>query len=206
MDIELRPARPEDAEAAVPLIYSSGPAVLDYIFKVRDKADVFACMRRGFERNAGELGYGIHVVATLDGKVVGIGASFAGDTTLGFMIAGTGNVFGYYGFPDGIGVIRRALQVERIVKPPKQHEHCVAHLGVSPELRGKGIGERIVQYLLGEGRRLGRSVAVLDVSVENPRAQALYERLGFKVTRENESALRNLHATVPSHRRMELPL
>lgn len=206
MDIQLRPARPDDAEAAVPLIYSSGPAVLDYIFCLHDRRDVFACMRRGFERNAGELGHGIHTVATLNGELVGIGASFAGDTTLGFMIAGARNVFGYYGFANGVGVIRRALQVERIVKPPKKNEHCVAHLGVSPEWRGKGIGEILIRHLLDQGRTFGRAVAVLDVSVKNPRAQVLYERIGFRVTRENESSLRNQHATVPGHRRMELPL
>jgi len=40
----------------------------------------------------------------------------------------------------------------------------------------------------------------------NPRAQALYERLGFVVTEERKSTLRNAHATVPDHRRMVLPL
>lgn len=206
MSIELRPATPGDADAAVPLIYSSGPAVLDYIFTSTQKDEVFACMRRGFERDAGELGYSIHTVAVLDGEVAGIGTGFAGDTTLRFMLSGAVNVFACYGLVRGIDVVRRALQVEQIVRPPKQHEHCIAHLGVSPELRGKGIGARIVEQLLDDGRRLGRAVAVLDVSVENPRAQALYERLGFTVTRECTSTLRNAHATVPSHRRMELRL
>lgn len=202
-DIVLRPATPDDADAAIPLIYSSGPAVLDYIFTSRNKEDVFACMRRGFVRNAGELGYAIHTVAELDGKIVGIGAAFAGDTTLRFMAQGTVNIFAHYGPRRASGVIMRALRVEKIVRPPVKHEHCIAHLGVSPVYRSKGIGARIVDHLLEEGRRLKRPVAVLDVSVENPRAQDLYERLGFVVTRENASALRNQHAAVPGHRRME---
>ncbi|MCC6794834.1 MAG: GNAT family N-acetyltransferase [Candidatus Hydrogenedentes bacterium] len=206
MEMTLRPATPDDADAAIPLIYSSGPAVLDYIFTSRSKEDVFACMRRGFVRNAGELGYAIHTVAELDGKIVGIGAAFAGDTTLRFMVQGTANIFAHYGPLRAPGAIARALQVEKIVRPPSKHEHCIAHLGVSPEYRSKGIGARIVEHLLEEGRRLKRPAAVLDVSAENPRAQELYERLGFSVTRENASTLRNQHAAVPSHRRMELRL
>jgi len=205
-DITLRTATPNDVDAALPLIYSSGPAVLDYIFMSQNKEDVFACMRRGYVRNAGELGYAIHTVAEIDGKVVGIGAAFAGDVSLRFMAQGTANIFAHYGPLRAPGVLVRALQVEKIVRPPAKHEHCIAHLGVSTELRGKGIGAKIVDHLLEEGRRLNRPVAVLDVSAENPRAQKLYERLGFAVTRENASALRNQHALVPSHRRMELRL
>ncbi len=186
-EIILRPATPDDAEAAVPLIYSSGPAVLDYIFTSNSKNDVFTCMRRGFIRNAGELGYAIHTVAEIDGKVVGTGAAFAGDTTLRFMAQGTANIFAHYGPLRTPGVIVRALQVEKIVRPPAKHEHCIAHLGVSPELRGKGIGARIVQHLLEEGHRLKRPIAVLDVSVENPRAQALYERIGFEAFWDHDS-------------------
>lgn len=205
-DIVLRPATPIDAEAAIPLIYSSGPAVLNYIFTSKNKDDVLACMHRGFVHNAGELGYAIHTVAELNGNVVGIGAAFSGDTTSRFMAQGTANIFAYYGLLRAPGVIFRALQVEKIVRPPAKHKHCIAHLGVSPELRSKGIGARIVQHLLEEGRKHNRPVAVLDVSVENPRAQALYERLGFMVTSENRSSLNNRHAIVPGHRRMELRL
>jgi ribosomal protein S18 acetylase RimI-like enzyme len=52
----------------------------------------------------------------------------------------------------------------------------------------------------------GLRTAALDVAVGNPRAQALYERLGFVVAAERVSTLRNAQATVANHRRMELPL
>ena len=53
---------------------------------------------------------------------------------------------------------------------------------------------------------MGRTRAALDVSVENPRAQALYERLDFEVTEECMSKLENSTARVPDHRRMEIAL
>jgi ribosomal protein S18 acetylase RimI-like enzyme len=45
---------------------------------------------------------------------------------------------------------------------------------------------------------------VLDVATSNPRAQALYQRLGFKVTGERISSLANPQGIVPGHRRLEL--
>jgi len=206
MDIVLRRAVPEDANAAVPLIHSSGPAVVDYIFAARGKDDVFSCLRRGFERNRGELGYAIHTVAVVDGAVVGTGTAYSGSDMPGYMVAGMRHILGFYGIYYGVGVIRRALQAERLIRPPARGVHYVAHIGVDKSHWGRGIGARMVRHLLEEGRRLGRSVAVLDVSSINPRAQALYERLGFVVTGESVSALRNQFAAVPDHRRMELKL
>jgi len=45
---------------------------------------------------------------------------------------------------------------------------------------------------------------ILDVSEENPRAKALYERLGFVVTKKYDSTLKNKFSYVPNHFRMEL--
>ena len=51
-------------------------------------------------------------------------------------------------------------------------------------------------------RRAGLPMAALDVSVANPRAQALYERLGFTVQAERHSNLPG----VASHRYMQRAL
>ncbi|MEI9983177.1 MAG: hypothetical protein WDN69_08175 [Aliidongia sp.] len=47
---------------------------------------------------------------------------------------------------------------------------------------------------------------MLDVAVGNPRAQTLYERLGFVVTATRASRLENRHGRVGDHRRMGRPL
>lgn len=77
--------------------------------------------------------------------------------------------------------------------------HYIAHLGVDPSMQSKGIGAKLVEYLMEQGRKAGKTQAALDVSVLNPRAQALYERLGFKLTGQRESKL----VGVPSHNRLE---
>ncbi len=199
----LRPARTSDVHAAIPLIYSSGPAALDYIFSTSKRgADDF--IHAAFVSGRGELGYHHHVVAEDAGEVIGIGASFTGEGLRETFTMGT-QILRTFGL-TAPSVITRGLRFERIVVPPRSGEHCVAHLGVAPGYRGQGIGTLLIQYLLDTGRVAGRSTAILDVSVENPRAQALYERLGFAVMAQTDSRLANKHATVVAHRRMALEL
>ncbi|MGI9667284.1 MAG: GNAT family N-acetyltransferase [Acidimicrobiia bacterium] len=203
MSLTFRTASPADVDAVLPLIYSSGPAAFDYIFSTGKKkpADF---LRRAIPTGKGEFGYHTHTVVIQRGVVVGAGATFTGGG-LGEMMTLAGQIAGTYK-GSAPSVIARGLKFERIVTPPKKGEHCIAHLGVDPEVQSNGIGTELIERLLDDGRRLGRQRAVLDVSVENPRAQELYERLGFLVTEQTESSLSNEYATVPAHRRMELEL
>ena len=52
-------------------------------------------------------------------------------------------------------------------------------IGVVAEWRGRGIGRRLLEALLGEARRAGIRALSLSVEPDNARAVALYERLGF---------------------------
>ncbi len=184
-------------------MYSSGPAAFDYVCVAQAKSDVFDFLRYAFVRNLGEFGYTHHRTVELGGEVVGIGAQFSGENALPFLLTGMRAVFGTYGPWHGAGVVRRALQVEKVVQPPKGKLHYIAHLGIAPEMRSRGLGVKLVQHLLDEGKALGRTVAGLDVSVENPRARELYLRMGFKDVVERESKLQNKHARVANHIRME---
>jgi len=206
MDVNFRPARPEDAEPMVPLVYSSGPAVFDYVFSHQTKVSAKEYLYRTLQQPAGEFGYKSHIVGTIDEKVVAAGAGFTGATTFPFFISAVKQIFGTYGLIGGINVSRRGLQTEGVIKPPKGNEFAVLHLGVDPEMRGHGIGEKMVNHLLAQGRESGGTKAVLDVSVENPRAEALYDRMGFVVEKEMESNYANHTGRVMNHRRMVLDM
>ncbi len=206
MDSIIRPARPEDAEYLAPLVYSSGPAAFDYVFKHRTDVDAIEFLTRALRTPEGEFGYACHWAVELGGEVVGAGAGFTGEHPIGYMISALKRILGTYGIVSGAGVIVRGLRMENMVKPPKGAQYCVAHLGIRPDLRGKGLGDRLIRHLIDQAKRESRRLAVLDVSVENPRAQTLYERLGFAVTAERPSTLVNSTARVPHHRRMELNL
>jgi ribosomal protein S18 acetylase RimI-like enzyme len=198
--IQFREARPGDAGEAVPLIYSSGPAAFDFVFS-RKAEQSLEFLRFAFLDGAGEMGYKNHIVGEQNGKVIAVGAAFDGSSGFPFFLSAARQIISFYGF-SCLPAMIRGLQVEQMIEPPKGRLHYIAHLGVSPNMQGKGIGSKLIEHLLMLGRKAGRTQAALDVSMINPRAQALYERFGFQVTKHHDSTLQG----VPSHNRMERAL
>jgi len=66
---------------------------------------------------------------------------------------------------------------------PKSDEIYVDGIAVAPQARGLGVGSRLLDEITSIARASGKRFVRLDVIDRNPRAQALYERLGFTVTR-----------------------
>ena len=203
-NLVFRPTEPADANAVVPLIYSSAPAAFDFLFAVPGRGDARNFLHRAFVDGAGQFGFRNHVVGVEDGVVVAVGAAWSGRSRFAFLLAGARQVFACYGLGAALGVIRRVARTERIILPPARGELYIGHLGVSPERRGGGIGAALIAHLIAQHRHIGK--AVLDVAVSNPRAQQLYERLGFAVTAEHISRLANAQAVLVNHRRMEMAM
>ena len=69
---------------------------------------------------------------------------------------------------------------------PRRYEgfaHCgVLGIGVHPQYRGKGIGQRLLtEALWRRARQGGLEKVELEVYASNRSAKALYEKLGFEV-------------------------
>ena len=202
METVFRPARASDADAAVPLILSSGPAAFSYVFDVPGRGDAGPFLRRAFAHGGGEFGWRNHVVGELDGRVVAAGAAWSGRATPRFTWAALGQVVSHYGVVAGTGVAVRGLSAATSVRAPTPDVWYASQHGVPAELRGRGIGVSLVRYLLELGQSQGYARTELDVAFTNPAAERLYRRLGYEVVAERASSLANDRATVPGHRRM----
>jgi RimJ/RimL family protein N-acetyltransferase len=90
------------------------------------------------------------------------------------------------GIPDSSTSVVTAYGVDvgrlRVVRTPDVVE--LAGLQLLPAHQGKGIGTRLVRELMAEAAASGRGFG-LSVEKDNPRAQALYERLGLIVVGED---------------------
>lgn len=204
----LRPAVPLDAEAVVPLIHASGPAALEGIFTTGSDRTALGFLYQAFGRSKGEMGYGIHTVAELDGEVAGICAGFGASRNLEFMRVFALQILKFHGLPAAMGVIKRGLQFERMVRGPKRGEFSIVHISVAPKFQGRGIGRLLVQHQIDQARSGGYSRAVLDVAEPNTRAKRLYEQLGFRTAALNQHGIKAREGmpVIPAHYRMELPL
>jgi ribosomal protein S18 acetylase RimI-like enzyme len=203
--ITFRPARPADADAAIPLILSSGPDAFNYVFRTATQ-EPSAFLRRAFTDGAGEFGYRNHVVGASEGHVVAAGAGWSSASNFAFSLAAARQFIAFFGPLLTPLVILRGLRTEAIIRPPAAGEWYVGHLGVDPARRGQGIGEALIAHLLAAGTEAGFHKAILDVAITNPRAEALYARLGFQVTVERASTLHRPEGFVPGSRRMERPI
>lgn len=55
----------------------------------------------------------------------------------------------------------------------------IANIAVSPEHRGRGLGARLLEDMLGVAGKRGVKTMYLEVRVSNRAARSLYERFGF---------------------------
>jgi ribosomal protein S18 acetylase RimI-like enzyme len=83
---------------------------------------------------------------------------------------------------DGVGVGRL-----RVVRPGDLVE--IAGLQVLPAYQGRGVGSEVVTTLAGEAGLAGLPLE-LGVEDDNPRARALYERLGLTAAGEVDGETR----------------
>lgn len=206
MAVETRPAGPDDVDLAVPLIYCSGEHEYDYVFATR-RHTASEFIRAAFlGRSRSDSYRGFHVVV-VDGKVVGIGSFVGGgDLTIGNTLRFLWDALRLYGFRESWGVLRRGLRLQTVMPPPGRDELFIQKVGVSPEMRGRGLGTALISERIAAAREKGFRRCVLDVAATNPGAQRLYERMGFEVTGERRLRTDDAGAKVPPQRRMALEL
>ena len=202
MPISFRPARPDDADAAIPLIHSSGPQEFDYVTTQGGAA----FLRAAFINGRGRFGYRHHSVGLRDGVIVAVGVGWRARDKPGFALAAFAQFVAHFGLVGAVGAAWRGLQAERVMRPPGRGEYYIGHLAVAPGWRGQGIGTQLVAHMLARGRGAGASVAVLDVACENLRAAALYSGLGFAVNGPPRLGFINRAGQIGDHFRMVRPL
>ena len=94
-----------------------------------------------------------------------------------------------YRYPLAIDsiILQGSRPIGRMLVDSSEREIVLVDIALLPEYRNAGIGTRLVQSLLDEAVRTGKSVR-LHVVTTNP-AVRMYERLGFSTTDNNGSYL-----------------
>ncbi len=78
-------------------------------------------------------------------------------------------------------------------RKPKKNELLMDGLAVSPDMRGKGAGTKLLNGVFDFARKHGYTSIRLDVIDTNPRAKSLYERMGFETVKiRNYPYLKNI--------------
>ena len=177
--IDFRPAAPADVDVAVPLIVSSGPQAVEYGFALGGRA-ASGFLSAAYLEGRGLFGWAHHTVAVVEGEVAAIAATYGCAAHLRMSLEHAQQVWRHYRWPAFAVVMRRGLHLRSLMPAPPASAHYLAHFGVQPARRGQGIGLAMLEHQRERARQLGRRTLVLDVSVENTRAAALYRRFGLQ--------------------------
>ncbi|WP_439135380.1 GNAT family N-acetyltransferase [Pseudomaricurvus sp.] len=197
----VRKAKPDDKGAIAELIYSSGTDVYDYLYG--DKALEY--LRYEFASGQGLAGYrNVTVAVAEDEEVVGAGCFYGADRYPELIEGSVANMTAFFGEENVMPVLLRSSHAGSVMKPPREGEVYLSNFGVSPSVRSQGVGSQMIQSALARAKAEGFRVFGLDVSTENPRGQALYERLGLKVV--DEKSFSDKEAGVSSARKMEMAI
>ena len=119
------------------------------------------------------------VCALLDGKLVGL-AGF--QTDKGSLTSGVGvsSLFSHLGVLSGVWATCVFSLYER---EPAEGELLMDGIAVHPEMRGRGVGGRLLEEVVSYARDHSCTHVRLDVIDANERARQLYERKGFREVR-----------------------
>jgi ribosomal protein S18 acetylase RimI-like enzyme len=87
-----------------------------------------------------------------------------------------------------------------LILSPAPHNELLelVYLGLSPESRGKGLGDVLMRLALNEVKRLDRSELSLAVDSRNEPALKLYFRHGLRRVGSRLALLRDLRSAAPA--------
>ena len=115
--------------------------------------------------------------------MAGIGSFYTGAGAKELGAEQAKNFIARFGAWQFVRMMPRGLRIQRRITKLEDGQLYIANLGVRAELRSKGIGKSLIEAAAQRADVLGLTKLVLDVSDQNPRAEALYRRLGFAVTK-----------------------
>jgi len=179
--VSFRPATPGDAPFVTPLLYSISPRDFECLFAhLADGLSVLDVLDRFYRIPGGMFSWHNTELALVDSQPAGLLTAYAassGEGSSAWLLRGISTL----GIRGLLRLARRGLPLSRTMQPLLPGSWYIAFVGVQAKQRSLGIGTSLIERSVVRARGAGCSCAELDVEDDNPRAQALYERLGFQL-------------------------
>lgn len=205
--LELVPGSAAHRDAIPDLLWSTGPASYRYIFGDRATFDHFVGASWGTADTY--FGHTEATVAIADGTVVGveIGSDGARNYETKANLASVSMTLierGNLSPSDLEAILQRADRASYLNPFVPPSAYYVLALAVTPNLRGTGLGARLLANAGERGRRIGCRQLHLDVLSDNP-AVGFYRARGLETMAETVAPEPQRHG-VPMELRMAMSL
>jgi ribosomal protein S18 acetylase RimI-like enzyme len=175
--LSIRPARPQDANPAADLLYSTGPLAFNLAFGSQTRAK--AIIRRLFTIPGNPMSFEYTKVAELKGLVAGIltlsdrAIEVKTQPQMGTQLL---RICG------PLPLLLRLpihLRLRNLTKLSSDGELCIEDIAVLPRMRGKGVGKILMNLAEALAGSQGYSAVSLYVLRDNFDAIGFYLRLGY---------------------------
>lgn len=188
--ITLRPAKPEDAAAAAPLIYETMGSLGDYLFGHASGGGTVRVLEALFSERGHFLSHQYSILAESEGTVVGIAQQIPEAELSKATIQLARALLHCFGWGAAFRLAWRGFPLA-FEGDAEAGEYYVSTLAVAPAYRNRGIGRVLLEDAARRARDLNIFVCSLSVMLNNANALRFYQREGYRVDRE---VISKLHA------------
>ena len=197
---ELAPADGAHAALAARLIFDTDPHLFDFWF-ARDRALALDYFADQWPRAGGVFSH-VHATAARSGAAL-LGIEHGLDARAqraqwAHTLPATKQLLSAPQFAHLLDAFR---WVPFLIPPLPEDAYYVQHLAVSTELRGRGIGARLLEHAFGKAARGAYRSVHLDVVADSP-AVRFYRRMGMEVLSETRVPRLESDYGVSAHLRM----
>ncbi len=184
MPFAFRPATAADAPIVAELMLQSGVALLTYAYTTKDKT-ALAFLDYAFRSGKGFFGYQLTTVGVDGDKIIFSAGAYA-TKDYGRLIMETVRLTcAFYGWRGIWPILAKGMKIGKLYTTPPNHGVYVANACTDPLYRGQGIFSRWLDSVKNRPWATPLQYVILDVAMDNPRAKALYLRLGFQPVAEH---------------------
>jgi ribosomal protein S18 acetylase RimI-like enzyme len=177
--LSIRPALPDDSQAALPLIRLSMGAEVDWLFGQEKNHPTDHVVEALFGRNHNRASHDACWLAEQGGKIVGLLVAFPGNELHPRDLWTGWQLVRIFGLPATLRLARRQTVYGSLIEADAD-EFYVSNLAVDPGCQGSGIGTRMLSFCDELAGKKGFGKCSLIVTYDNP-ARRLYERWGYKI-------------------------
>jgi len=172
-------------ELASQLLYQASPKAYEYLFQTGSKTAI-EFIQYEFQRGGGICGHRNVRCLIENDQIIGTYLFYNTREFNTISLQTVRNVLAFYPTFEVVRVLFRLLRLGSIMKSPRKGEVYLSNFSVALAFQGKGFGSTLLCDAREDFRKDKFEVMGLDVEVENVKAKALYNRLGF-VDRERKT-------------------
>lgn len=165
----IRPANIDDAEQAIPLLYSAIGKIAYTLTGTSNHSEAMRILTDFFRQQGNRISYENTTIEERDGQVAGMLVSYHGSRAEALDEPFVTRIRAETGVTD-----------YTITKEPRSDEYYLDSIAVHDGYQGQGIGKALMQAFEEKARKEGYSKLSLIVEQENDRAFALYRKMGYQ--------------------------